>query len=108
MGGNKKKQAGASDKSTQMGPGDAENKPAAEKKAGSKPQQKHKLGVAVEEPQGMKVIQGMKAITTQGVARNLGVKISIANAFIKSLEAKGVVKAEGGYSGHRVYQLIKR
>lgn len=108
MGGNKKKPAGASDKSTQMGPGEAENKPGAEKKVGSKPQQKHKLGVAVEEPQGMKVIQGMKAITTQGVARNMGVKISIANAFIKSLEAKGVVKAEGGYSGHRVYQLIKR
>jgi small subunit ribosomal protein S25e len=56
----------------------------------------------------MKTIQGMKAITTQGVARNIGVKISIANAFIKSLEAKGVVKAEGGYSGHKVYQLIKR
>ena len=50
----------------------------------------------------------MKAITTQSVARNIGVKISVANAFIKSLEAKGIVKAEGGYSGHRVYQLIRR
>jgi small subunit ribosomal protein S25e len=50
----------------------------------------------------------MKAITIQGVARNVGVKISIANAFIKSLEAKGIVKAEGGYSGHKVYQMIRR
>jgi len=108
MGGNKKKPAGASDKNTQMGPGGAEIKPAAEKKLGSKPQQKQKLVVAIEEPQGMKVIQGMKAITMQGVARNMGVKVSIANTFIKSLEAKGVIKAEGGYSGHRVYQLIKR
>ena len=108
MGGNKKKPAGASDKNTQMGPGGAEIKPAAEKKLGSKPQQKQKLVVAIEEPQGMKVIQGMRAITTQSVARNMGVKVSIANAFIKSLEAKGVIKAEGGYSGHRVYQLIKR
>jgi small subunit ribosomal protein S25e len=108
MGGNKKKPVGASEKSAQRGPGEAEMKPAAEKKAGSKPQQRQKLVVAIEEPQGMKVIQGMKAITTQSVARNMGVKISVANAFIKSLETKGVVKTEGGYSGHRVYQLIKR
>ena len=49
----------------------------------------------------MKTIQGMKAITSHSMARNMGVKISIANAFIKSLEAKGVVRAEGGYSGHQ-------
>jgi small subunit ribosomal protein S25e len=108
MGGNKKKPAGASDKNAQSGPGQAEFKSAADKKAGSKPQQKQKLAVTIDESQGMKTIQGMKAITTQGVARNIGVKISIANTFIKSLEAKGVVKAEGGYSGHKVYQLIKR
>jgi small subunit ribosomal protein S25e len=107
MGGNKKKPASASDKNAQTGP-EADIKPAAEKKIGSKPQQKQKLVVAIEEPQGIKVIQGMKAITIQGVARNMGVKISVANSFIKSLEARGVVKAEGGYSGHRVYQLIKR
>ena len=108
MGGNKKKPAGASDKNTQSGPGQAEFKSAAEKKSGSKPQQKQKLAVTIDESQGMKVIQGMKAITIQGVARNVGVKISIANAFIKSLEAKGIVKAEGGYSGHKVYQMIRR
>jgi small subunit ribosomal protein S25e len=108
MGGSKKKPASASDKSAQTGPGQTEIKPAAEKKSGPKPQQKQKLAMIIEEPQGMRVIQGMKAITTQGVARNIGVKISVANAFIKSLEAKGIVKAEGGYSGHRVYHLIKR
>jgi small subunit ribosomal protein S25e len=108
MGGNKKKPVGASDKGAQKGPGEAETKSVAEKKAGPKPQQRQKLVVAIEEPQGVKAIQGMKAITTQGVARNMGVKISVANAFIKSLEGKGIVKAEGGYSGHRVYQLIKR
>ena len=108
MGGNKKKPAGASDKSAQTGPGQTEIKPTVEKKPGSKSQQKQKLAVTIEEPQGIKAIQGMKAITTQSVARNIGVKISVANAFIKSLEAKGIVKAEGGYSGHRVYHLIRR
>ena len=107
MGGNKKKPAEASDKGAQTGPGQTEVKSAADRKAGSKPQQKQKLAVTIEEAQGMRAIQGMKAITTQGVARNIGVKISVANAFIKSLEAKGIISAEGGYSGHRVYQVIK-
>jgi small subunit ribosomal protein S25e len=109
MGGNKKKPVGASDKTAQVGPGGAEIKPAAEeKKKAPKPQQKQKLAVMVEEPAGMKAISGMKSITAQALARNIGVKISVANAFIRSLEQKGVIKSAGGYSGHRVYQLIRQ
>lgn len=109
MGGNKKKPVGASDKTTQTGPGGAEMKPSPEeKKKTSKPQQKQKLSVLVEEPVGMKTVQGMKAITTQAVARSLGVKISVANSFVKLLESKGIVKSVGGYSGHKVYQLIRQ
>lgn len=108
MGGNKKKPVGSSDKSARTGPGGAEIKPAEEKKKASKPQQKQKLAVMVEEPVGMKAIQGMKAITTQGLARHIGVKISVANTFIRSLESKGLVKAIGGYSGHKVYQLVRQ
>jgi small subunit ribosomal protein S25e len=107
MGGNKKKPAASGDKGAQTGPGGAEIKPGEEKKK-SKPQQKQKLAVVVEENQGMKAIQGMKSITSQALARNVGVKISVANGFIKSLEEKGVIKAIGGYSGHRVYQVIKQ
>lgn len=107
MGGNKKKPSGGSDKGTITGPG-GDIKPAAEeKKKAGKPQQKAKLAVVVEENQGMKALQGMKAITTQSLAKNIGVKISVANAFIKALEAKGTVKQVGGYSGHKVYQLVK-
>ena len=108
MGGNKKKPVGSSDKTAQVGPGGAEIKPASDEKKKAKPQQKQKLAVVVEEPAGMKAIQGMKSITPQGIARNIGVKISVANAFIRSLEQKGMIKPVGGYSGHRVYQLIKR
>lgn len=105
MGGNKKKPASASDKGA-TGPA-GEIKPAAEEKKKSKPQQKQKLAVVVEENDGMKVLNGMKAITIQSFARSAGVKISIANAFIKSLEAKGAVQCIGGYSGHKIYQMIK-
>jgi len=109
MGGNKKKPVGSSDKTAQVGPGGAEIKPASEeKKKAPKPQQKQKLAVMVEEPAGMKALQGMKSITTQALARNIGVKISVANAFIKSLEQKGTIRSVGGYSGHKVYQLVKQ
>lgn len=109
MGGNKKKPTGGSDKNVQTGPGGVEIKTSSdEKKKAPKPQQRQRLAVAVEEPAGMKAIQGMKAITTQALARNIGVKISAANSFIKSLEAKGTVREVGGYSGHKVYQLVKQ
>lgn len=107
MGGNKKKPSSSSDKGAATGPG-GEIKPSSdEKKKSSKPQQKQKLAVLIDEGQGMKVIQGMKAITIQSVARTTGVKISVANAFVKSLESNGVVRSVGGYSGHRIYELVK-
>ncbi len=55
----------------------------------------------------MKSLGAMKAITIHGLARTLGVKISVANNFIKNLEHKNRVKNVGGYSGHRIYQKIK-
>ena len=108
MGGNKKKATSGSDKGASAGPGGEIKQPADEKKKTSKPQQKQKLAVLVDESQGMKVIQNMKAITIQSVARNAGVKISVANAFVKSLEAKGMIRTVGGYSGHKIYEMIKR
>ncbi len=55
----------------------------------------------------MKTISSMKAITVQGVARTLGVKISVANNFIKNLENKNIIRNVGGFSGHKIYQKIK-
>jgi small subunit ribosomal protein S25e len=106
MGGNKKKPAASSDKGATTGPG-GEIKPAADEKKKAKPQQRQKLAVAVDETQGMKALQGMKAVTIQSFARAVGVKISVANVFIKSLESKGAVRCIGGYSGHKVYEQVK-
>ena len=111
MGGNKQKTAvGSSDKAnTQVGDTKSSKKEDS-KKTGSKQQQqqqRQKLSVLVEEPQGLKLLQSMKAITIQSYARSAGVKISVANAFIKSAESKGIVRNAGGYSGHRVYELVK-
>jgi len=108
MGGSKKKPLGSEKGSPSSGhDGGKPVKKEETKKALGKVQQKQKLSVLVEDSQGRRAIQSMKAITIHGVARAAGVKISVANAYIKSLEAKGIVKSVGGYSGHRVYQLIE-
>jgi small subunit ribosomal protein S25e len=111
MGGNKQQRSiGSSDKvnDNAQGGDTKVSKKEDSKKTGSKQQQRQKLSVLVEDSQGMKLLQSMKAITIQGFARSAGVKISVANSFIKSAESKGIVRNVGGYSGHRVYELVKQ
>jgi len=105
MGANKKRSSTSSEKTASAGVG--EKKERKEDRAEDRGTQKQKLAVFVEESQGRKTLQGMKAITAQGFAKASGVKVSAANSFIKSLELKGVLTNVGGYSGHRVYKLIK-
>ena len=105
MGGMKKKSMSSSGKASQNTSNDDKVKKMETKKSTSKTSQKQKLSVIVEESVGMKAIKGMKAITTQSLSRAIGVKISVANAFLRSLETKGMVRNIGGYSGHRIYEF---
>jgi small subunit ribosomal protein S25e len=109
MGGNKQRNIGSLDKANTNTQGGETRAPKKEdsKKIGSKQHQRQKLSVLVEESQGLKILQTMKAITIHSFARSAGVKISVANSFIKSAESKGIVRNVGGYSGHRVYELVK-
>jgi small subunit ribosomal protein S25e len=104
MGGVKKKPAASSNKGS-SGPGGEEKKADTTKKSSTKPLQKQKSSVIMDEGQGMKSIRLLKPITSQALARATGVKISVANSFLRSLETKGVVKAIAGYSGHKIYQV---
>ena len=105
MRGAKKKPVGSSEKGASSGPA-GEEKKADTKKGSAKRVQKHKLTVLIDEGQAMKSIRTLKPVTSQALARATGVKISVANAFLRSLEAKGIVKAIGGYSGHRIYEVV--
>ena len=67
---------------------------------------KAEITVIVNEQQAMKIIQNSKVITVQDLARQTGVKISAANAFLKESAIKGTVKKVGGYSGHHLYQVV--
>ncbi len=67
---------------------------------------KAEITVIVNEQQALKIIQNSKVVTVQDLARQTGVKISAANAFLKEFTNKGIVKKVGGYSGHYLYQAV--
>ena len=107
MGGSKKKSPAHQEKTQK----DEKEKGAGSKKKGKKSSgegesKKAEISVIVNESQAMKIIQNAKVLTVQELARQTGVKISAANAFLlKSLE-NGTVKRVGGHSGHHVYQPV--
>lgn len=67
---------------------------------------KAEVRVILKDEQAMKTIKGAKVITVQELARQTGVKISTANAYLKKLLETGTVKRVGGHSGHHVYQPV--
>ena len=101
-------------------PAQAEKKQSTEaaKKAGTKSKKgkkddkgddkagKAEIRVILTDEQAMKAIKGAKVITVQELARQTGVKISTANAYLKKSLQNGTVKRVGGHSGHHVYQPI--
>ena len=100
MGGAKKPTSGNNNKSG--GSKDAKKK----KDKGEGGPKKAEIVVILDEKQAMRVIQNSKVVTVQDLARQTGVKISAANAFLKESASKGVVKKVGGYSGHHLYQVV--
>ena len=107
MGGAKKKSPAQQEKSQK----DESDKKTGSKKKGKKKdksegESKKEITVVVDEAQAMKYIKSSKVITVQEFARQTGVKISAANAFLLKLMQKGEVKRVGGYSGHHIYQPV--
>jgi small subunit ribosomal protein S25e len=106
MGGVKKKPVGSS-KSNSQQPSEGSTKPKKDEGKTFSKAQKHKSSVLIDDLNDMNILKGMKSITAQAVSKILGVKISIANNYLKNLESKGVVNKIGGYSGHRVYAFVR-
>jgi small subunit ribosomal protein S25e len=102
MGGAKKKSPAQAEKSQQA---EAAKKEGGSKK-GDKKEQKSKtsISVIINENQAMNFIKNSKVFTVQEVARQEGVKISAANAFLQKQLKSGSVKRIGGYSGHHIYK----
>lgn len=100
MGGAKKPTAANKDKAS----GDKHSKKGKKEKGAESGPKKAEIVVKVNEKQAMGIISNAKVITTQDLARQLGVKISAANAFLRQATLAGTAKRMGGYSGHYLYQ----
>ena len=101
MGGAKKPTTANKDKS-----GGSKDTKKSKKDKGEGGPKKAEITVMVNEQQAMKIIQNSKVVTVQDLARQTGVKISAANAFLKESATKGTVKKVGGYAGHHLYQSV--
>ena len=62
--------------------------------------------VIINESKATKYINEAKIITVQALARQIDVKISVANSFLQKLLADGSVKRIGGFSGHHLYNSV--
>lgn len=104
MGGSKNKSPAQKQKSQETKKSDSKKSKKGEKSEGST--NKAEITVILTEQQAAKALKGAKVITVQDLARQTGVKISAANAFLRDAANKGMVKAVGGYSGCRIYQPV--
>jgi len=62
--------------------------------------------VKINEYQAVKYIKNSKVVTAYGLAKEINVKISIANAYLQKSIQDGILKRTGGFSGHRIYQPV--
>lgn len=102
MGGAKKKSPAQQEKSQTTKPSDATKKKKQDKEgsAGQKPE----ISVTLTDEQAMKFLKGSKVITVSELAKQTGVKLSAANAFLQDALKRNVVKRVAGHSGHHLYQ----
>ena len=104
MGGSKNKSPAQKQKSQDGKKSDSKKSKKGDKSEGGSA--KAEITVTLTEQQAAKAFKGAKVITVQELARQTGVKISAANAFLKDASKKGTVKLVGGNSGHRIYQPV--
>ncbi len=104
MGGSKNKSPAQKEKSQDSKKTDSKKGKKGDKSEGGSV--KADIRVTLTEQQAAKALKSSKVITVQELARQTGVKISAANAFLKEAAKKGTVKKVGGYSGHHIYQPV--
>jgi len=98
MGGSKNKSPAQKEKS--------QGKDVKDKKSKKSEKSNISTSVTVNESKAIKYINESKIITVQGLARQIDVKISIANSFLQKLLVDGTIKRIGGFSGHHLYKSV--
>ncbi len=98
MGGSKNKSPAQKEKS--------QSKDIKDKKPKKTEKSNTSTSVTINESKATKYINESKIITVQGLARQVDVKISIANSFLQKLLGDGTIKRIGGFSGHHLYKSV--
>ena len=98
MGGSKNKSPAQKEKS--------QSKDTKDKKPKKSERNTASTSVIINESKATKYINESKIITVQGLARQIDVKISIANSFLQKLLGDGTIKRIGGFSGHHLYKSV--
>ena len=98
MGGSKNKSPAQKEKS--------QSKDKKDKKPKKTEKSNTSTSVTVNESKAPKYINESKIITVQGLARQIDVKISIANSFLQKLLVDGTIKRIGGFSGNHLYKSV--
>ena len=98
MGGSKNKSPAQKEKS--------QSKDTKDKKSKKPEKSNISTSVTINESKATKYINESKIITVQGLARQIDVKISIANSFLQKLLVDGTIKRIGGFSGHHLYKSV--
>ncbi len=101
MGGAKKPTMASRDKSS--GGRDAKK---SKKGSESATPKRAEIVVKVNDVHALKIVRSAKVITVQELARQLGVKISAANKFLRDAVSNGDARRVGGYAGHYLYQSV--
>jgi len=99
--GNKNKSVSSSEKSQK-------SKDVKGKKDKKDTSEKKEVLVFINEEEATKIVKSSKVITVHELAKQTGVKISTANAFLKKSISDGLIKKVGGFSGHYVYQPVSQ
>lgn len=114
MGGVKKKSMASMEKtqdSQEAGAGQAtDSKGKKTKETKGSPQQKKQLAFLPpkgSDPELIKSLTPLRAITIYGASRALGVNASIAVTVLKDLESKHLITKAGGFSGHSIWAVVK-
>ena len=98
MGGSKNKSPAQKEKS--------QSKDTKDKKPKKSERNTASTSVIINESKATKYINESKIITVQGLARQIDVKISIANLFLRKLLGDVTIKRIGGFSGHHLYKSV--
>lgn len=64
------------------------------------------IKVVISDAQAQKALSSSRTVTAHNLARQAGVKISTAHAYLRGAAERGQVEVAGGKSGHRVYAVV--